>query len=153
MNNRGYANIAQKFLMRTRLHHSKLQLKNRWDNLKGFYGFWQRCLKDTSLGWDNAKEMVRASENWWKANIARHAEWRNLKNGPLECVDELEAMFYGVAMDGSSLVVPGEGVGKGGGDGGDDGDEEDEDAGAEDEECDDVRGDGQEGSHSRVAKC
>uniref|UniRef100_A0A0A9CML4 Uncharacterized protein n=1 Tax=Arundo donax TaxID=35708 RepID=A0A0A9CML4_ARUDO len=54
-------------------------------------------------------------------------------------------MFHSVAVDGSSSVVPGEGVGEGVGDGG----EEDEDDDAEDE---DVGGDGQEGSHSRASQ-
>uniref|UniRef100_A0A0A9C8I1 Myb/SANT-like domain-containing protein n=1 Tax=Arundo donax TaxID=35708 RepID=A0A0A9C8I1_ARUDO len=90
MNNRGYANIAQTYLMRARLHYSKLQLKNRWDNLKGFYGFCQRCLKDTGLGWDNAKGTVRASVNWWKANTAVRIE----KSNSSYTLYELWSMWY-----------------------------------------------------------
>lgn len=50
MTNRGYKNMAKKYLERVGLRHSKQQLKNKLDLLKGLYGFWLQLLKDTGLG-------------------------------------------------------------------------------------------------------
>ncbi|XP_062213776.1 uncharacterized protein LOC133914769 [Phragmites australis] len=118
MTTRGYKNIAEKYLLITRLRHSRTQLKNRWDALKGLYSFWLRLNKDTGLGWDNTKGTVTASDTYWKENTKNHSEWRKLKNGPPECLDELQIMFDLTAVDGSSSCVPGEGIGEEIGEGG-----------------------------------
>ena len=68
MTTRGYKNIAEKYLLITGLRHSRTQLKNRWDALKGLYSFWLRLNKDTGLGWDNTKGTVTASDTYWKEN-------------------------------------------------------------------------------------
>ncbi|KAJ1278094.1 hypothetical protein BS78_04G052500 [Paspalum vaginatum] len=39
---------------------------------------------------------------------SRHGEWKKLKNGPPECLEDLEVMFQHVAVNGSSSCVPGE---------------------------------------------
>lgn len=66
MNNRGYKNIAVKYMQRTGLRHSRTQFKNRWDLLKGLYSFWLSLLKDTGLGWDDTKGTVDATDDYWK---------------------------------------------------------------------------------------
>jgi hypothetical protein len=66
MTNRGYQNIAVKYLQRTGLRYSRTQLKNRWDLLKGLYSFWLDLLKDIGLGWDETKGTVYASDDYWK---------------------------------------------------------------------------------------
>jgi hypothetical protein len=40
MTSRGYKTISEKFYLNTGLRHSRTQLKNRWDQLKGLYSFW-----------------------------------------------------------------------------------------------------------------
>lgn len=66
MTTRGYQNIAVKYLQKTGLRHSKMQLKNRWDILKALYSFWLGLLKDTGLGWDSTQGTVSASDKYWK---------------------------------------------------------------------------------------
>jgi hypothetical protein len=65
MTTRGYNNIAEKYRIAVGLHHSKVQLKNRLDLLKGLYSFWLQLLKDTGLGWNEALGTVVASEDYW----------------------------------------------------------------------------------------
>lgn len=62
---RAYKNISDKFYQRTGLCHSRIQLKNRWDSLKGLYTFWLWLNNHTGLGRAANGSMV-ASENFWK---------------------------------------------------------------------------------------
>jgi len=62
---RGYNNTADKYLLATGLRHSKLQLKNKMDLLKGLYGFWLQLNKDTGLGWNEALGTVVATDEYW----------------------------------------------------------------------------------------
>ncbi len=66
MTNQGYKNICTKYFQRTGLRHSKTQVKNKWDLLKGLYSFWLSLNKDTGLGWNPAKRTVDASDEHWK---------------------------------------------------------------------------------------
>ena len=63
-----YKNICVKYRQRTGLLHSKTQLKNKWDLLKGLYSFWLGLNKDTGLGWDSKLGTVIASDEYWKKN-------------------------------------------------------------------------------------
>ena len=64
MTRRAYTNIAQNFYLHTGLKHSKTQLKNRWDQLKGLFTFWIWLNKQTGLGRKNGT--VVASDKFWK---------------------------------------------------------------------------------------
>ena len=66
MTTRGYKNIAENYLASTGLRHSKTQLKNKLDLLKGLYAFWLQLLKDTGLGWNETLGTVIASEDYWR---------------------------------------------------------------------------------------
>ena len=65
MTSRGYNNIAEKYKIATGLHHSRLQLKNKLDLLKGLYGFWLQLNANTGLGWNSALKTVDAPEDYW----------------------------------------------------------------------------------------
>ncbi|WVZ67800.1 hypothetical protein U9M48_016830 [Paspalum notatum var. saurae] len=110
MSSRGYKNISDKFYMRLGLRHSKLQFKNRWDTLRGLYGFWLWANKQSGLGRTPTGGIV-ASAEWWKKYTKGHGEWRKLKNGPPECLEDLQIMFQHIVVDGSASCVPGEYIG------------------------------------------
>ncbi|PUZ61601.1 hypothetical protein GQ55_4G289200 [Panicum hallii var. hallii] len=66
MTGRGFKIIVEKFYLSTGLRHNRIQLKNRWGQLKGLYNFWLWwlwCNKQTGLG--RARTVV-ADEEWWK---------------------------------------------------------------------------------------
>lgn len=65
MTNRAYKNIAEAFYVRTGLHHTRIQFKNRWDQLKGLYAFWMYCNKHTGLG-KASNGAILADEEFWE---------------------------------------------------------------------------------------
>uniref|UniRef100_A0A0A9TM27 Uncharacterized protein n=1 Tax=Arundo donax TaxID=35708 RepID=A0A0A9TM27_ARUDO len=106
MTARGYKNIAEKFYQSTGLRHSKTQLKNRWDQLKGLYSFWLWLNKQTGLG--QANGTVVADDDFWRRHTKGHSEWKKLRHGPPEFLEQLQEMFEHTAVDGSSSCVPGQ---------------------------------------------
>ncbi|KAE8801215.1 hypothetical protein D1007_23107 [Hordeum vulgare] len=107
MTARGYKNIAIKFEQNRGLRHSRIQFKNRWEELKCFYSFWLWLNKQTGLGRSPSGGIV-ASDEFWKKHTKGHAAWRKLKYGPPENLSELEIMFEHTAVDGSTSCVAGE---------------------------------------------
>jgi hypothetical protein len=135
MTNRGYNNIAEKYKLSTGLRHSKVQLKNKLDLLKGLYSFWLQLNKDTGLGWNQALGAVVASEDYWnKATkvlitcllainiflmhsdltnhsfvcMQDHSNWKQQKKGPPDHEELLQEMFGVIVVDGSSACALGE---------------------------------------------
>jgi hypothetical protein len=117
------------------LWHSKVQLRNKLDLLKGLYSFWLQLNKDTGLGWNEALGTVVAFEDYWNKvtkvlitcllviNIflmhsdltnhsficmQGHSNWKQLKKGPLDHEELLQEMFGSIVVDGSSACAPGE---------------------------------------------
>ena len=138
MTSRGYNNIAEKYKIATRLYHSRLQLKNKLDLLKGLYGFWLQLNGNTGLGWDYALKTVTAPEEYWNRvtkvslcpslvlfstitvrNLSNHhcscvqgnSHWKKLKKGPPDHEDLLQQLFGGIIVDGSGACAPGEELG------------------------------------------
>ncbi|KAF8719365.1 hypothetical protein HU200_024073 [Digitaria exilis] len=107
MTNRGYENIAGPFYERTSLRHSVKQLRNRWDQLKSLYTFWTYCNKQSGLGKSGTGGII-ASDAFWDQHCKKQPERKKLKYGPPECLEDLEVMFEGVTVDGSSSCIPGE---------------------------------------------
>jgi hypothetical protein len=64
MTSRGYETISEKFYLNTGLRHSRTQLKNRWDQLKGLYSFWLWLNKQAGLGRSNG--IVVIDDDFWK---------------------------------------------------------------------------------------
>nr|XP_034586545.1 L10-interacting MYB domain-containing protein-like [Setaria viridis] len=90
LTNRAYNNIAAKFEERTGLRHSKQQFKNRWDALRRMYAFWLYANKQSGLGW--GRGTVVADDAWWKKHTKNHGEWRKLRYGPPDNLDELQVI-------------------------------------------------------------
>ena len=71
LNNVGFKNLEDKFAQRTGMKLERLQLKNKWDNLKRSYTcFMELKHAATELGWDNARKSVECDEEWWKEHLA-----------------------------------------------------------------------------------
>uniref|UniRef100_A0A0A9E826 Myb/SANT-like domain-containing protein n=1 Tax=Arundo donax TaxID=35708 RepID=A0A0A9E826_ARUDO len=83
MTNRGYKNIAEKYELSVRLQHSRKQLKNRWQQLKGLYAFW--LWLNTKTGFGRANGTVVADNEFWKEHTKKKKpEWKKLRYGPPE---------------------------------------------------------------------
>lgn len=63
---RAYHNIVEKYYNRTRLKHTRLQTKNRLQNLRRLYTSWRSL--NTSSGLGQANGIVVADDDWWDEN-------------------------------------------------------------------------------------
>lgn len=71
----GWKNLVSKFAERTGDERTKIQLKNKLDNMKKEYG-WFMEFKNyaTGLGWDAAKGTVDCPQEWWTEHLAVRTE-------------------------------------------------------------------------------
>jgi len=70
-----WKNHVSKFEERTSDKRTKIQLKNKLDNIKKEYG-WFMEFKNyaTGLGWDAAKGTVDCPREWWTEHLAVRTE-------------------------------------------------------------------------------
>ncbi|KAL6642885.1 hypothetical protein ACP70R_021066 [Stipagrostis hirtigluma subsp. patula] len=67
----GWKNIRAKYEEKTSLKQTKIQLKNKLDNLKKeFTWFMEFKNCATGLGWNEAKQTVDCSKEWWAEHLA-----------------------------------------------------------------------------------
>ena len=80
LNKVGYDNVIAKFQERTGILLQKQQFKNKWDKLKREYGAWKLLVKQTGLGWDDAKGTVTADDERWKKlkKVSNHVFMYNI---------------------------------------------------------------------------
>lgn len=67
----GWKNVVSKFADKSGDRQTKKQLKNKLDVLKKEYSMFmefRNCA--TSLGWDEAKQTVICSQEWWDEHLA-----------------------------------------------------------------------------------
>ena len=66
-----WKNLVTKYEEKTGLKQTKKQLKNKLDNMKKEYT-WFMELKNsaTDLGWNEAKQTVDCSNEWWDEHLA-----------------------------------------------------------------------------------
>jgi hypothetical protein len=71
LNKVGWKNVAEKFEHITGRKLEHLQLKNKWDSLKRSYTVFME-LKNaaTGLGWNDEKQTVDCSNEWWNEHLA-----------------------------------------------------------------------------------
>jgi hypothetical protein len=67
----GWKNRSTKYEEKTGLKQTKKQLKNKLDNMKKEY-IWFMELKNfaTRLGWNEAKQTIDCSKEWWDEHLA-----------------------------------------------------------------------------------
>ncbi|XP_020597091.1 L10-interacting MYB domain-containing protein-like [Phalaenopsis equestris] len=71
LNKEGWDNIISKFKKITSREYDRLQLKNKWDQLKKDWKLWNDLKRgSTGLGWDPVNRTIEASEDWWQERLA-----------------------------------------------------------------------------------
>ncbi|XP_034574120.1 uncharacterized protein [Setaria viridis] len=113
----GWKNVVSKFAEKSGDTRTKKQLKNKLDLLKKEYvTFMEFKNCATGLGWDEAKQTIDCSDEWWDEHLARcnnrekgikchHIKFR--KQGP-KFLDDLHILFGKAHVTGSSASCPGD---------------------------------------------
>ncbi|KAM0856059.1 hypothetical protein ACQ4PT_049365 [Festuca glaucescens] len=113
----GWKNLVEKFEARTGKKLTNTQLENKWDSMKKEYTwFMELKIAATGLGWDDAKQTVDASKEWWDEHLQRcnnpekgikcnHLRYR--KRGPKH-LDDLDVLFQNAHVTGASASCPGD---------------------------------------------
>ncbi|XP_066361103.1 uncharacterized protein [Miscanthus floridulus] len=103
MSARGYKEIINKYYCATNLRYDRKQISNRIRQLKAYLRDLQN---DTALG-RKPDGTIDATQQWWDDHTEGHSEWKKLRWGWPEYLDQLEQIFHGVAVNGSTSFVVG----------------------------------------------
>ncbi|CAO2209508.1 unnamed protein product, partial [Urochloa humidicola] len=111
----GWTNLIAKIEEKTDQKLTKKQLKNKLDNMKKEYTWFMEFKNAaTGLGWNEAKETMDCSKEWWDEHLARcndpvkgtkcnHVRFR--KRGPKH-LDDLHLLFDKTHVTGASASCP-----------------------------------------------
>ncbi|CAN6381158.1 unnamed protein product [Urochloa humidicola] len=107
LNSVGYAAVIQGFKDRTGLEATQLQLKNKWDKLKGDFKAWN-LLKQRQMGtgWDPVKGVVQMDDEWWKKAKNAIPGCGKFKKKPLQNEEQLITCFRGIISIGTDHWSP-----------------------------------------------
>ncbi|XP_020598823.1 L10-interacting MYB domain-containing protein-like [Phalaenopsis equestris] len=110
-NKEGWQNIIRCFKECTGREYDKLQMKNKWDQLKKDWKIWKELKRgSTCLGWDPVKQTVDAPDEWWADRIAVVPAAKKFKFSGIEpeFEEKLDRMFGGVVPTGIYASSPSE---------------------------------------------
>ncbi|KAL0915931.1 hypothetical protein M5K25_013399 [Dendrobium thyrsiflorum] len=69
-NKSGWTNLVENFKEYTGRDYDRLQLKNKWDQLKKEWKLWKDLKKGAGrFGWNSKRKTIDASDEWWKGKI------------------------------------------------------------------------------------
>jgi len=69
LSKKGYANLESKFFEKLGEKLTRIQFKNKWDQLKKEYTWWMELLNATGLGWDPQTKTMDADDDWWDTHL------------------------------------------------------------------------------------
>ncbi|PHT35983.1 hypothetical protein CQW23_23683 [Capsicum baccatum] len=79
LNKDGWKNLGDAFYNRTGRKYTKTQLKNKWDNMKQDWAFFNQLIRENiGLGWDATKNTIITDDDWWNQKIKRYKRFRNM---------------------------------------------------------------------------
>ncbi|KAG2578779.1 hypothetical protein PVAP13_6NG112100 [Panicum virgatum] len=105
----GWKNVVSKFAQKSGDSRTKKQLKNKLDFVKKEYSMFMEFKNyATGLGWDEAKQTIVCSQEWWDKHLAKgikciHVKFR--KQGP-KFLDDLHIIFGKSHINGASASCP-----------------------------------------------
>ena len=69
LSKKGYANLEMNFFEKVGEKLTRIQFKNKWDQLKKEYTWWMELLNATGLGWDPQTKTMDADDDWWDTHL------------------------------------------------------------------------------------
>ncbi|KAJ1279899.1 hypothetical protein BS78_04G190600 [Paspalum vaginatum] len=103
----GYAKVSNRFFQMTGIELSKIQLKNKWEKLKGDFTAWQKLMRrQTGTGCDHLRKTIEMDCEWWRKIKAEIPGCAKFKKGPLQNEADLLTMFNNITNDESDHWNP-----------------------------------------------
>lgn len=104
-NKAGWSNLVKNFKEYTGRDYDRLQLKNKWDQLKKEWKLWKDLKKGvTGFGWNSKRKTIDGSEEWWEEKIEELPSAKKFKYNGIdpEMEEKLDKMF----MKAENVWVP-----------------------------------------------
>ncbi|KAF3624026.1 hypothetical protein FXO38_30460, partial [Capsicum annuum] len=102
LNKDGWKNLGDAFYNRMGRKYTKTQLKNKWDNMKQDWAFYNQLMREnTGLGWDATKNTIIADDDWWNQKIKVDHRYRRFRNMVLSLIRyRYDALFSDIVATG-----------------------------------------------------
>ncbi|KAK8936289.1 hypothetical protein KSP39_PZI013407 [Platanthera zijinensis] len=95
-NKMGWTNLVENFKEYTGKDYDRLQLKNKWDQLKKEWKLWKDLKKGvTGFGWNPKRKTIDGSDEWWKAKLEELPSAKKFRYNGIdpELEEKLDKMF------------------------------------------------------------
>ncbi|XP_020235077.1 uncharacterized protein LOC109814947 [Cajanus cajan] len=91
--------------------YGKSQFRNKWDNLKKEWLIWYKLFgKETGLGWDNVRNTVDASDEWWDKKQMENPLYGKFRYKGLAFANNLTTLFKDVVANEKFSWAPSSGI-------------------------------------------
>ncbi|XP_020680634.1 L10-interacting MYB domain-containing protein [Dendrobium catenatum] len=108
----GWANLVDSFKKWTGKDYDRIQLKNKWDQLKKEWKLWKDLKKGaTGFGWNPKRRTLDASDEWWKKKIQEFPAAKRFRYNGIDPVleEKLDKMFMNTILPGEPAWAPNSG--------------------------------------------
>ncbi|XP_038696753.1 L10-interacting MYB domain-containing protein-like [Tripterygium wilfordii] len=102
--------LVVQFNAKTGLSYQKKSLKSKWDLLRKDWTLWAKMTaRDTDIGWNDSKQTIDASDEWWEERIKENKEYAKFYKHGFKHKADLEFCFTGAYASGSAQLAPSSG--------------------------------------------
>ncbi|XP_020235070.1 L10-interacting MYB domain-containing protein [Cajanus cajan] len=108
---KGWKFVESEFNMKSGRKYGKSQFRNKWDNLKKEWLIWYKLFgKETGLGWDNVRNTVDASDEWWDKKQMENPLYGKFRYKGLAFANNLTTLFKDVVANEKFSWAPSSGI-------------------------------------------
>ncbi|KAL0919636.1 hypothetical protein M5K25_011746 [Dendrobium thyrsiflorum] len=108
----GWNNLVDSFKEWTGKDYDRIQLKNKWDQLKKEWKLWKDLKKGaTGFGWNPKRRTLDAPDEWWKKKIQEFPAAKRFRYNGIDpfLEEKLDNMFMNMILPGQHAWAPNSG--------------------------------------------